>query len=108
MAEYSGFFNAKELDTGGYDREYDAEQFADYFSRFISNGVFGNPANNLQVVYLDNSEKPFNVTIKKGSAFIYEYKNSSKRRINRFCNRYCMLCSIWNYSKTEKTYEENY
>lgn len=73
MAEYSGFFNAKELDTGGYDREYDAEQFADYFSRFISNGVFGNPANNLQVVYLDNSEKPFNVTIKKGSAFIEGY-----------------------------------
>ena len=73
MAEYSGFFNAKELDTGGYDREYDAEQFADYFSRFISNGVFGNPANNLQIVYMDNSEKPFNVTIKKGSAFIEGY-----------------------------------
>lgn len=73
MAEYSGFFNAKELETGGYDREYDAEQFADYFSRFISNGVFGNPANNLQVVYSNSSEKPFNVTIKKGSAFIEGY-----------------------------------
>lgn len=73
MAEYSGFFNSRELSDGSYDREYDASQFADYFSRFISNGVFGNPANNLQVVYSNDAEKPFNVTIRKGSAFIEGY-----------------------------------
>ena len=68
MAEKSGFFNA--LESGGvYDRTYDASDFADYFSKFIGNGVFINPADQLKVV----AKSGLTVTVKKGSAFIDGY-----------------------------------
>lgn len=65
MAERSGFFNAVNQD-GTYDREYDATDFTDYFSLFIGDGVFVNPANQLQVV----AKSGLTVTVKAGAAFI--------------------------------------
>ena len=68
MAEQSGFFNS--IKTGeAYDRVYDASDFANYFSKFIGNGVFINPTNNLQVV----AKSGLTVTVKKGNAFIDGY-----------------------------------
>lgn len=40
MAQSSGFFNAQLDSQGNFDRVYLAEQFANYFSNFIGNGVF--------------------------------------------------------------------
>ena len=65
MAERSGFFNANNVD-GSYDRQYDASDFTDYFSLFIGDGVFVNPANQLQVT----AKSGLKVTVKAGAAFI--------------------------------------
>ena len=43
MAEKSSFFNS----VSG-DRKYKAEDWASYFGALIGNGVFPNPATNLQ------------------------------------------------------------
>lgn len=68
MAEKSGFFNA--IKSGNsYDRIYDASDFADYFSSFVGNGVFLNPANQLKVV----PKSGLVVTVKAGKAFIDGY-----------------------------------
>ena len=62
MAEYSGFFNANETQSGVYDRVYNAEDFAKYFALFVGNGVFINPANQLKVV----PKTGLTVTVKAG------------------------------------------
>lgn len=68
--ERSSFFNAV-LDQGGNpDRAYLAEDFAKYFSSFIGNGVFPNPANQLQVVAVDNNMQ---IRLKQGMAWINGY-----------------------------------
>lgn len=69
MAEYSGFFNANEVESGVYDRVYNAEDFAQYFALFVGNGVFVNPANQLKVV----PKTGLTVTVKAGKAFIDGY-----------------------------------
>lgn len=77
MAEKSAFFNAQlDTDTGEYDRTYLAEDFADYFSRFISNGVFPNPSTGLQVVAAENPD--MTITLNPGYAYIngYTYENT--------------------------------
>ena len=76
MAETSGFFNAEMIEEDGsttYDRIYYADQFAYYFSKFISNGVYINPATQLKVT--SKGELKLNVAV--GDAFIngYWYKN---------------------------------
>lgn len=73
--ESSGFFDAEELVDGGYDKEYVAQQFADYFKLFIGNGVFINPTNQLKVI----PGGGMNVIVKEGWAFIngYWYHNDS-------------------------------
>lgn len=76
MAETSGFFNAEMIEDDGsttYDRIYYADQFAYYFSKFISNGVYINPATQLKVT--SKGELKLNVAV--GDAFIngYWYKN---------------------------------
>ena len=76
MAETSGFFNAEMVeddDSTTYDRIYYADQFAYYFSKFISNGVYINPATQLKVT--SKGELKLNVAV--GDAFIngYWYKN---------------------------------
>ena len=48
------------------DRRYKAEDFREYFSSFIGNGVFPNPSTNLQIV----SNGDMTVTIKSGKAWI--------------------------------------
>ena len=68
MAENSGFFNAVES-AGVYDRVYDASDFATLFKLFMTNGVFANPSNQLQVV----AKSGLTVTIKAGYAFIEGY-----------------------------------
>ncbi len=68
--ERSGFFNS----VNG-DRKYKAEDFANYFNKFITNGVFPNPSTNLQVMAGDG----MNVVVKIGSAWIngYVYDNTT-------------------------------
>ncbi len=73
--EKSSFFNAV-LDTNGTpDRSYLAEDFAQFFSTFIGNGVFPNPSSQLQVVAIDNN---MTIRIKSGFAWIngYMYQNT--------------------------------
>lgn len=69
MAERYGFFNAVETSGGVYDRTYNAEDFASYFSKFISNGVFINPTDGLKV----SIQSGLKVTVKAGSAYIDGY-----------------------------------
>lgn len=69
MEEKYGFFNAVETSSGVYDRTYNAEDFANYFSKFISNGVFVNPTDGLKV----SAKSGLKVTVKAGSAYIDGY-----------------------------------
>lgn len=69
MEEKYGFFNAVETSSGVYDRTYNAEDFANYFSKFISNGVFVNPTDGLKV----SAQSGLKVTVKAGSAYIDGY-----------------------------------
>lgn len=69
MAEKYGFFNAVETSSGVYDRTYNAEDFASYFSKFISDGVFADPTNGLKV----SAQSGLKVTVKAGSAYIDGY-----------------------------------
>ncbi len=68
MAQKSSFFNAV-INNGVPDRVYKAEEFADYFSSFISNGVFPNPGTNLQV----KSNSDMTVVVNPGKAWINGY-----------------------------------
>lgn len=67
--EKSSFFNS----VSG-DRKYSAEDWAAYFSAFISNGVYLSPTDSLQVTV----NTGMSVKIKAGSAFIngYFYRNT--------------------------------
>lgn len=69
MAERYGFFNAVETSSGVYDRTYNAEDFASYFSKFIGDGVFANPTDGLKV----SAQSGLKVTVKAGSAYIDGY-----------------------------------
>ncbi|BDR75751.1 hypothetical protein [Clostridium tetani] len=73
--ERSSFFNAILDQNGNPDRCYLAEDFARYFATFISNGIFPNPAVQLQVIAIDNSMQ---IRIKSGKAWIngYFYENT--------------------------------
>ena len=63
--------------SGEYDREYLAEDFASYFSKFISNGVFPNPSTGLQVIAADTPN--MTVTLSVGYGYIngYKYENTT-------------------------------
>lgn len=78
MVETSGFFNAEVMSDGSYDRVYTAETFAQYFAQFIGNGVYANPATQLQVTQL--TEPAMGVRVTAGDAFIngYWYKTTGK------------------------------
>lgn len=78
MAEYSGFFNAKQNEDGTYDRIYEASDFAQYFSLMVSDGVFKDKKNEyLQVRPKDGAMK---VMVNAGWGFIdgYWYHNQSE------------------------------
>lgn len=68
--EKSSFFNS----VSG-DRRYKAEEWAEYFASFISNGVFPNPSTGLQVL----ANNSMVITVKTGKAWIngYFYFNTS-------------------------------
>jgi len=73
--EQSGFFDAEELVDGTYDREYVAEQWANYFKLFIGNGVFATPTSQLKV----RADSGLRIKILEGWAWIngYWYHNDS-------------------------------
>ncbi|MFS1511892.1 hypothetical protein VQL36_05570 [Chengkuizengella sp. SCS-71B] len=68
--EKSSFFNS----VNG-DRKYKADDFAEYFSKFITNGVFPNVADNLQII-ADGGD--MTIRVKTGVAWIngYMYQNT--------------------------------
>lgn len=63
-----GFFNSK-----NGDRKYNADDFNKYFNKIISDGVFSNPSNSLQV----KANEGMNVTINAGEARIRGHYFSS-------------------------------
>lgn len=67
--EKSGFFNSVLDGDGKPDRRYLAEDFAEYFSSFISNGIFPNPKTNLQV----EANNDMTITVLEGKAWINGY-----------------------------------
>lgn len=69
MSYKSGFFDAVDQGSGDYDRVYNASDFAEYFSRFVGNGVFASPANGLTV----ESAGGMSLAIKPGYAWINGY-----------------------------------
>ncbi|MCL2194395.1 MAG: hypothetical protein FWB76_00370 [Oscillospiraceae bacterium] len=94
--EHSGFFNS--IDG---DRRYLAEDWAAYFSSFVGNGVFPQPATSLQVLVASGTR----ITVRPGRAWIngYFYHNSAdlalqvpladstRRRIDRIVLRWDVL-----------------
>lgn len=77
MAQSSGFFLSMNDASGNPDRVYLADQFADYFASFISNGVYANTMNELQVVALASPDMKVNVSSGKAFTNGYWYKNDS-------------------------------
>lgn len=79
--EKSSFFNAVLDANGTPDRVYLAEDFAQFFSTFIGNGVFPNPSSQLQVVAIDGD---MTIRIKAGYAWIngYMYQNTDDYILN--------------------------
>lgn len=72
MAEYFRFFDSTENDV----REYTAAEFAEYFSRFLSDGVYTEDGRmGLKVTTING----FNIKVSPGYAFIrgYMYKNDA-------------------------------
>ena len=68
--EKAMFFN-----SSGGDRIYNATDFASYFGKLVSNGIFYAAANNLQVT----AASGMGVSVQAGSAWIngYSYENTS-------------------------------
>ena len=77
MAQSSGFFLSMNDASGNPDRVYLADQFADYFASFISNGVYADTMNELQVVALASPDMKVNVSSGKAFTNGYWYKNDS-------------------------------
>ena len=73
--EKSSFFNAVES-NGTYDRVYKAEDFADYFNKFIGNGIFYKKSDYCQITATGND---MNIIENIGSAYIngYAYSNTT-------------------------------
>lgn len=67
--EKSGFFN-----SSGGDRVYDAADFAGYFAKLVTNGIFYANTNNLKVTASDGMQ----VSVAPGNAWIkgYAYENT--------------------------------
>ena len=73
--EKSGFFN-----SSGGDRVYSATDFAAYFGRLVSNGIFYAAPTNLQVT----PDSGMAVSVVAGSAWIngYSYENTDALTLN--------------------------
>ena len=72
MAEFSGFFNSEIGDV----REYNASEFAEYFSRFLSDGLY---STNNKLGLKVTSVTGMDIKVDTGYAYIrgYMYKNDS-------------------------------
>lgn len=69
--EASGFFNAEyDADSDYWDRVYTADQFADYFAKLVSNGVF---EGGLQVKQHSDTSTAMDVRVVTGKAMINGY-----------------------------------
>lgn len=69
--EASGFFNAEyDADSDYWDRVYTADQFADYFAKLVSNGVF---EGGLQVKQHSDESTAMDVRVVTGKAMINGY-----------------------------------
>lgn len=82
MAQSSGFFLSMNDASGNPDRVYLADQFADYFASFISNGVYASTMNELQVVALASPDMKINVSSGKAFTNGYWYKNDSSYELS--------------------------
>lgn len=73
--EKSGFFN-----SSGGDRLYDAADFAGYFSKLVTSGIFYTAASNLQVT----PGSGMSLSVAAGSAWIkgYAYENTDALQLN--------------------------
>lgn len=82
MPEKSGFFDAIYV-NGAYDRVYNADSFADYFSSFISNGVFAGKEQELLVTSTSPAAN-MSVTVLPGRAYIkgYWYQTTETKVLN--------------------------
>ena len=69
MAERYSFFDAVLGDNGQYDRTYSSEDMASYFSSFVGNGVYANPANSLMI----NANSGLSLSVSIGKAWIKGY-----------------------------------
>ncbi len=83
--EKSSFFDAEllgfdESNNPIYDREFNSADFAKYFSSFIGNGVFPNPATCCQITSIDSNMQ---ITLQKGKAWIngYFYQNTDDLKL---------------------------
>ena len=76
--ETSGFFTSKIVD-GKYDRSYTAEQFAQYFSTFIGNGIFAGG----DALVVSTASDGMKVNVTAGKAWIngYWYENNSTAQV---------------------------
>lgn len=97
MEKYS-FFDAQQT-SSGYDRTYSSSDLADYFSSFVGNGVYANPANQLKVI----AGKGLDIYVQTGKAFINGYyyslteeakKLSISRGDNNYPRRDLVVCSL--------------
>lgn len=79
MERYS-FFDAQQTNSG-YDRTYNSADMAAYFSSFVGNGVYANPARSLMV----QASKGLTVKVLDGKAWIngyfYELSDENKTLI---------------------------
>lgn len=68
MANTNAFpFDAIQQSDGSYDREFTSNDFASYFNKILTNGVFASVGNSLRV---DADNNSMFVTIKDGAVFI--------------------------------------
>lgn len=79
MAEHYSFFDAQGSE-GNYDRTYSSADLAKYFSSFIGNGVYANPANQLKVSPA-NGKMAVNVAVGKAwiNGYYYELTDTPKQ-----------------------------
>lgn len=76
MTEHFSFFDAIQDSNGHYDREYNAQQFTDYFKSLVTTGVMKGAYNQLEVT---TNGANMESSVKSGIAFVegrYYYNDS--------------------------------
>lgn len=104
--ESSGFFNSEyDEQNDKWDREYSAEQIAEYFAKLVSNGVF---EGGLQVKQSSDETPTMNVKVSAGNAMIngYWYTLTEEKffevNVNTTLNsRVDCICVQYNFNNRE-------